>query len=38
MDGQALDLTKPRKEKVQPSPQRLGKLLGSPGRKLDQDT
>ena len=38
MDGQALDLTKPRKENVKPSPQRSGKSLGSSRRKLDQDT
>ena len=33
MDGQALDLTKKRKEKVQPSPQRSGKIVGEPEEK-----
>ena len=33
MDGQALDLTKKRKEKVQPSPQKSGKIVGEPEEK-----
>ena len=33
MDGQALDLTKKRKEKVQPNPQRSGKIARELGEK-----
>ena len=37
MNGQISDLMKQRKEKAWPNPQRLEKLLESPGKELDQD-